>query len=477
MWKLACCLLFAAAVAAAPIRWEPFELPQGAPKLKAELGRLTIPLNRKRPESGPAEIAFVRLRAGDGAAGAPIVYVAGGPGDSGINAARNPYALPSLARLAATGDVILLDQRGIGMSSPRPMCAAPPVEPEERFVSESIYLERFLRLTRACVDEWTAKGVDVSGFNVAESAEDIEDLRVALGVPRVKLLAFSYGTHLSLAYIRAHEKNVERAVLIATAGLGHMRKLPFMLDTQLDKLSLLAGTDMAAQLRRILAKLEREPMMVTITDRARKKEVRIPIGPDALRGFLVADIGDGHDFPVFPALLETIERGDPSILEWFAEKRYNGRGMIDLMMLGMRCSAGATASRDQQLRAEAARSIFGNVVNSPFPDVCGVLPVPDLGDDYRGRFVSNASVLFISGTLDSNTPPYQAEELRWGMPNASHLIVANAGHEDLEPDEGVQAVIADYLAGKEVSERHVSLPRPRFRSIEEAKRERSRSQH
>jgi hypothetical protein len=152
MWKLACCLLFAAAVAAAPIRWEPFELPQGAPKLKAELGRLTIPLNRKRPESGPAEIAFVRLRAGDGAAGAPIVYVAGGPGDSGINAARNPYALPSLARLAATGDVILLDQRGIGMSSPRPMCAAPPVEPEERFVSESVYLERFLRLTRACVE-------------------------------------------------------------------------------------------------------------------------------------------------------------------------------------------------------------------------------------------------------------------------------------------------------------------------------------
>ena len=38
-------------------------------------------------------------------------------------------------------------------------------------------------------------------------------------------------------------------------------------------------------------------------------------------------------------------------------------------------------------------------------------------------------VLFISGTLDSNTPPYQAEEMRWSMPRSMHVIVQNAGHE------------------------------------------------
>ena len=83
-------------------------------------------------------------------------------------------------------------------------------------------------------------------------------------------------------------------------------------------------------------------------------------------------------------------------------------------------------------------------------------------------------MLFLSGTLDSNTPPYQAEELRWTMPNATHLIVTNAGHEDLEPNSEVQAVIADYFAGKDVSARRIALPTPVFRSVEEAKRERRR---
>jgi hypothetical protein len=60
------------------------------------------------------------------------------------------------------------------------------------------------------------------------------------------------------------------------------------------------------------------------------------------------------------------------------------------------------------------------------------------------------------------------------MPHAAHLIVENAGHEDLEPNEEVQAVIGDYLAGKDVSASRVALPPPRFRSVEEAKKERRR---
>lgn len=462
--------MLAALVLLAAIRWEPYDLPPAARGMQAQLGRLTVTLNRAK-NAGTAELVFVRLQAGG--KGAPIVYLAGGPGSGATGAAKNPYALPALARLAAIGDVILLDQRGTGLSTPRPTCAPVPREPELMFTRD---LERTIKNARACVDEWTAKGIDVSAFNNVESAADVDDLRKALGVPKLNLLGFSYGTHLGLAVIRNHGAGVERAVLIGTAGPNHMRKLPFMLDTQLAKLSLLAGQDMTAMTRRLLAKLEREPVMVTIRDNAQKKDIRIPIGPDALRGFLVADIGDGNDFPVFPALLATIEQGDTSILEWFAEKRYNqtaGSG-VNLMMYGMRCSAGATAERDREIELEAKTSIFGNTVNYPYPDVCTALPVPDHGDAYRGAFISNAHVLFVSGTLDAHTPPYQSEEARWGMPNARHLIVQNAGHEDMEPSEDVQAVIADYFAGKDVSTRHVTLPSPRFRNIEEAKRERSR---
>ncbi len=470
--------------AAAPtIRWEPFSLLQETPGLEAQLGRMTVPLRRAHPESGSVELAFVRLRSGDAkSAAAPIVYLAGGPGSSGVNAARNPFALPALARLAKTADVILLDQRGIGMSSPRPVCAARPLEPQARFAPAAEMMPRILAETRACVEEWSAKGVDVAGFTVAESAADIDDLRRALGASRISLFGHSYGTYLALAVIRAYGDTVERAALLGTAGPADMRKLPLMLDTQLAKLSMLAREDpsigkevpdMTALLRRVLAKLEREPIAVTITDRSRREKVQVRIGPAALQRILVLDIGDGNDFTVFPALLLTLERGDASILAWFVEKRYNQAAAgLDLMAYGMRCSGGATASRDGEIARQAPLSILGNALNGPYPAVCGALPAVDLGDDFRTPIVSNVPVLFISGTLDSNTPPYQAEQVRWGMPHAMHIVVTNAGHEDLEPNAEVQAAIADYFAGKDVASRRLALPAPDFRSVDEATRQR-----
>ena len=202
--------------------------------------------------------------------------------------------------------------------------------------------------------------------------------------------------------------------------------------------------------------------------------MQVRINADGLRAILVADIGDGNDFPVFPALLLTIDRGDPSILGWFVEKRYNQakRAGADLMSYGMRCSGGATASRDREIALQTPLSIFGNTLNGSYPDVCSALPPVDLGDAFRAPIVTDLPILFISGTLDSNTPPYQAEEVRWTMPHAMHLVVANAGHEDLEPNDDVQSVIADYFAGKDVSSRRVALPTPDFRSVDEAKRER-----
>jgi pimeloyl-ACP methyl ester carboxylesterase len=465
------------------VRWEPFELPHGKDVLQAQLGRITVPLRRSHPEAGSVELAFVRLQTAGEKRAAPIVYLAGGPGGSGVGAARNAYALPALTRLAQIADVILLDQRGIGMSSPKPACAGETLPPQDRFATSEEMLPRSVAATRACVEEWTAKGVDVAGFTVSESAEDINDLRKALGAPKVSLLAHSYGTFLALAAIRAHGDTIERAALIATAGPNHMRKLPLMLDAQLAKLSLLAKDDpsigrevpdMTALLRRVLAKLEREPIAVRITDMKKKEQIEVRVGPDALRRILIADIGDGHDFPVFPALLLTIERGDPSILAWFVEKRYNQAvaSGVDLMHTGMRCSGGATANRDREIALEEQVSIFGSTLNGSFPEICAALPPIDPGDAFRGAIVSDLPILFISGTLDSNTPPYQAEEVRWSMPRAMHLIVTNAGHEDLEPSEDVQAVIADYFAGKDVSARRVVLPAPDFRSVEEAKRER-----
>ena len=64
---------------------------------------------------------------------------------------------------------------------------------------------------------------------------------------------------------------------------------------------------------------------------------------------------------------------------------------------------------------------------------------------------TNVPTLFISGSLDNNTPPFQADEVRRTFRSSTHLIVENAGHESMVVDSRVQQTIVDYLRGGDVS--------------------------
>ena len=98
----------------------------------------------------------------------------------------------------------------------------------------------------------------------------------------------------------------------------------------------------------------------------------------------------------------------------------------------------------------------------PWPQADSVSGVEDLGREYRAPLVSDVRTLLLSGSLDWNTPPYQAERLRWGMPNATHISVENAGHEQVLPQPKIQQAIFRFLRGEDVSDVHVSLPPLRF---------------
>ena len=92
----------------------------------------------------------------------------------------------------------------------------------------------------------------------------------------------------------------------------------------------------------------------------------------------------------------------------------------------------------------------------------GEWPTPDLGDEFRAPLITNVRTLFMSGTLDFNTPPYQAEEVRWGFSNSSHIIVDNAGHEQIlrHPESG--ATIIRFLKGENVDDVALFYPKLRF---------------
>jgi pimeloyl-ACP methyl ester carboxylesterase len=450
------------------------------PGLAVEEGMLTVPANRSRPDGRTMRLHVVRIAGKPGTSRTPTLYLAGGPGEDATGMLRLRSGGRFVDAFRSLGDLVLLDQRGTGRSEPVPTCApSAPLPADALFVDGAAMARRTHDAVAQCVAEWSAKGVAVADFNSRDAADDLEDLRRALGVSKLNLVAFSYGTHLALEVMRRHPEALERVVLLGTEGPADTYKLPSTLDLQLRKLSALAAADpriraevpdMMALLRQVLAQLDAAPVTVTVHDRAADRDVGVRVGRWGLLRILRWDVGDGHDFIVFPALLHGIANGDTRLLARYVEKRWNGLGRgVALMPLATDCADGAGARRLEQIRAESPSSVFGELTNYPFPDVCAALGDVDLGDEGRGPIVASVPTLFVSGTLDSNTPPYQAETVRWGLTDATHLIVDNAGHEDTQPMPEVQKAIFDFLAGKDVSGRRLALPPPHFLTIEEAR--------
>src|SRR5688572_29854598 len=182
-----------------------------------ELGKSWVRENRNGSSNRLLQLAYVRLKRTAERRGSPIVFLAGGPGAPGIGMGRVPVYFRLFQQLRAVSDVIVLDQRGLGMSSPALDCPATPV-PADVFASSANWLSIITCKSRLCADHWRAKGVDVSAYTNDASADDLNDLRQVLGAERISLIGHSYGTLLAQATVRRHGKHVDRVVFAATEG-------------------------------------------------------------------------------------------------------------------------------------------------------------------------------------------------------------------------------------------------------------------
>ncbi|HEU4769918.1 MAG TPA: alpha/beta hydrolase [Pyrinomonadaceae bacterium] len=461
------------------LKFEPFAIPFEGKDVAAELGRLVVRENRSKPKTKLIELAFVRLKSTAEKPGYPVVYLDGGPGSSAINIARVPDYMRAFMKFRETGDVILLDQRGIGRSKPNLTRLAAESLPLDVFANMDSALRVYKERAAAAAAHFRSEGVDIQSYNTIENAHDVDDLRKALGVDKLNLVGFSYGTHLGLACIRYHGANLNRVVLVGTEGPDHTNKLPFTSDASLHRLAKLAAAapelegkvpDLVGILKEVLTRFEKEPATVKVTDQRSKKIVDLKVGKRGLQFLIMRDLGDTNDLPIFPAWFYTMHQGDYSILSRFAERRYNQfGGGISLMPILMDASSGTSRKRMAKIEAEAKTALLGEMVNFPFPGVDEAVGNPDLGDKYRSPIDTSVPTLFISGTLDNNTPPFQADEVRRTFRKSTHLVIENAGHESIVVDARVQQTIVDYLRGNDVSTTKIALPPLKFNAIPKPK--------
>ena len=79
----------------------------------AELGRLIVPQNQSRPDGSSIELAFIRFKSTASRPGPPLVYLAGGPGGSGIATVGGPR-FPLFMAMREAGDVACTASASVG---------------------------------------------------------------------------------------------------------------------------------------------------------------------------------------------------------------------------------------------------------------------------------------------------------------------------------------------------------------------------
>src|SRR3954447_16155823 len=164
---------------------------------KFRCGSIRVPLVRSDQALGNKRIAFaIRPAPQAGRDATPIFAVEGGPG---YGSTRTEPAYANLFRgLMKAHPLVLVDMRGTGRSRG---LNCPDVQ--AGLGPEWITLGECARRL----------GPRVDGFTTAMAADDIDDVRTALGFGRIALYGDSYGTFLGQSYAFRHPDSLRALVL------------------------------------------------------------------------------------------------------------------------------------------------------------------------------------------------------------------------------------------------------------------------
>jgi len=439
-----------------------FKLRDGS-VLAAERGEFEVLERRSDPSSRRIRIGFVRFRSTNSRPGAPIVYLAGGPGGSGIDAAKGPRQ-PIFLALRALGDVIALDQRGVGISNAIPSCRADAALDPAGGLSEATLTRQHREALLKCVGRWRAAGVAVEGYTTMENADDVQDLRRALGVPKLRLWGISYGTHLALELMRRHPRSVERAVLASVEGMDQTVKLPARVDAALARLASSIDAkstsgSLLATMRQVHARLDAKPELMTVGESA--EAIRFTIDSFPLRMLVGGIAKNPTGIGQLQQLYAAFDAGQgqalaPLLYDFFLKEPPTLSGMPELMDV----ASGISDARLDQVAREGRDAIVGTATNFPMPQLARALPDINLGSTFRSEVRSSVPTLVLSGDLDLRTPIEEQTEATAGLANATRVTVRGVGHDLFEAHPAIPGLIADFFAGRPITATEFTAPAP-----------------
>ena len=375
----------------------------------------------------------------------PLIGLTGGPGQAGVVFAETYDILLG----TANRDLVVLDQRGTGASGLL-RCRGLERSPSASAAGPAGACGRSLGTRRPF-------------YTSADSADDLEALRVRLGVPQIALYAVSYGTRVALEYARRYPQHVERMILDSPVGLRApdplvretLAAVPRVIRSACRGGACgIAGRRPVADIAALRARLRRTPIRRVVrgapvrvdADDLLTMLVGADLEPDLMRaipGVVRAALG-GRDGPLVRLERRLLNLNDAGRVSAFSPALF-ATTTCEESPPAWDPAAGPAARRLQaQAIADATPLAALYPFDRPAALAAGLLslcsewplavragaPAPAPPPPVR------LPALVLSGELDLRTPLEKARELTRALPGARLLVERGVGHGVLGADAG-----------------------------------------
>lgn len=382
----------------------------------------------------------------------PLVFLNGGPGESATQPAAG--LAHEFAKIVEQRDLLLVDQRGTGGSNPLDCKLYGPEL--QSFLGDFFPPEA----VRTCRKELESKA-DLTLYTTSLAADDLEEVRNALGYPALNLVGGSYGTRAALVFMRRHPTSVRTATLQGVVPPSYPMPLNFARDAQRALDGVLgecaaepgcgrAFPDLPAELKAVFATLERGPVRAEMLDPQTGDPTTVTLSRDMVAEAIRYLLYQSSGASMIPALLHRAAGGD---FGPFAEFAAFGRREIvssgaSGLYLSVTCAEDLPRIAPDEGERAAAGTFLADYRLRQQRRACELWPRMTPPPAFGEPVAAQTPVLLISGQWDPVTPPAQAEQALRQLPHGRHLVIASGGHSysGLTGVDCVAKLTADFVA-------------------------------
>lgn len=374
----------------------------------------------------------------------PLVYLTGGPGSSSLLEAGNiEHWFYWLHNAGIARDLVLVDQRGTGLSEPAFRCH--DYEPGLRAIwRENLSLEEEYRqlqtLVENCIAVLSSQGWSLADFSTSHSARDMIAIMEALGYQEWNLMGGSYGSRLALEWLRQDSEGVRAVILdsVYPPDKGSLGDWPELLDKSLAAfwphcraMQWCEGGEEEALLE-VLQQLQQQPRALTVSLYGGGWPLRVVLNDHRFLGTIYSALYDETLHQHIPRAIEEVLQGGESSLVRLLANTVNSQFASEfnpMVYLAVNCSESWELSRAEYEAVRAAYPRWAAYTDHVWDyDLCRLVPRrPDLAS-FKEGVSADIPVLILSGGLDPVTPARWAEELAASLPRARHWHVPDTGH-------------------------------------------------